>query len=82
MPSIIDSFYHPQTSSADSERTNPAQDKAKLQRQYRAKEAVAILELQKLIRDISGGADDPQTRLETIVQGKLISRTNPNCSVA
>lgn len=56
----------------DSERASLTQDKAKLQRQYRAKEADAFAELQKLLRDISQGTDVPQTRLETIFQGKPI----------
>ncbi|OAX38258.1 hypothetical protein K503DRAFT_172723 [Rhizopogon vinicolor AM-OR11-026] len=59
---------HPQVYSIDSERANPTQDKAKLQRQYRAKETVAFAELQKLLRDISRGTEAPLTRLETIVQ--------------
>ncbi|KAG0702040.1 hypothetical protein DFH29DRAFT_875459 [Suillus ampliporus] len=63
------SSYHPQSYSVDSERTSPAQaDKATLQRQYRAKESDALAQLQKLLRDISRGADTPQTRLEIIVQ--------------
>ncbi|KAG2134824.1 hypothetical protein DEU56DRAFT_913602 [Suillus clintonianus] len=58
--------YHPQSS--DSGRTSSAQDKAMLQRQYRAKEADALAQLRELLRGISQGADAHQTRLETIVQ--------------
>lgn len=39
-----------------------------LQRQYRTKEAHALAQLQKLLRDISQVADTHQTRLATIVQ--------------
>lgn len=62
------SSHHPQSHSADLECATPAQDKAMLQRQYRAKEAHALAQLQKLLRDISRDADTHQTRLETIVQ--------------
>lgn len=63
---------------ADSERASLAQDKAKLQRLYRAKEANAVAELQKLLRDITQRTDVPQTRLETIVQGKPILWPGPS----
>ncbi|OJA13337.1 hypothetical protein AZE42_05588 [Rhizopogon vesiculosus] len=59
---------HPQMYHTNSERASPAQDKARLQQQYRAKETVALAELKKLLRDISRGTEAPQTRLETIVQ--------------
>jgi len=54
----------------DSEYASPAHDKARLQRQYRAKEADALAELQKVLYDISRGATTPQTRIETIALGK------------
>lgn len=60
--------------SAKSESASPAQQKAKMQQQYRAKEADAIEELRKLLCDISRSTATRQTRIETIVQGKPASR--------
>ncbi|KAG2069544.1 hypothetical protein BDR04DRAFT_682566 [Suillus decipiens] len=68
MSTIMYSSHHSQSYSADLEGATPAQDKAMLQRQYRAKEAHALFQLQKLLRDISQGPDVHQTRLQTIVQ--------------
>ncbi|KAG2343023.1 hypothetical protein BDR05DRAFT_316246 [Suillus weaverae] len=66
--------HHPQSHSADLERASSARDKAMLQRQYRAKEAHALAQLQKLLHDISRGADTHQTRLGTIVQATEMIR--------
>ncbi|KAG1862436.1 hypothetical protein C8R48DRAFT_834105 [Suillus tomentosus] len=65
---VMHSFHHSQSHSARLERASSAQDKAMLQRQYRAKEAHALAQLQKLLHDISPGADTYLTRLGTIVQ--------------
>ncbi|KIK46190.1 hypothetical protein CY34DRAFT_800703 [Suillus luteus UH-Slu-Lm8-n1] len=62
------SSHQSQSHFAGLERTSSAQDKAMLQRQYRTKEAHALAQLQKLLRDISQVADTHQTRLATIVQ--------------
>ncbi|KAG2356088.1 hypothetical protein BDR07DRAFT_1424247 [Suillus spraguei] len=62
------SSQHSQSHYADLGGVTPAQNKAMLQRQYRAKEAHALFQLQKLLRDISRGPDVHQTRLQTIVQ--------------
>lgn len=60
--------HQSQSHFAGLERTSSAQDKAMLQRQYRTKEAQALAQLQKLLRDISQVADTHQTRLATILQ--------------
>lgn len=64
----MQSSHQSQSHFAGLERTSSAQDKAMLQRQYRTKEAHALAQLQKLLRDISRVADTHQTRLATIVQ--------------
>ncbi|KAG2038355.1 hypothetical protein BDR03DRAFT_954521 [Suillus americanus] len=68
MSTVMHSSHHPQSHSADWECATPVQNKAMLQRQYRAKEAHALVQLQKILRDISRDADTHQTRLETIFQ--------------
>ncbi|KAG2056019.1 hypothetical protein BDR06DRAFT_953450 [Suillus hirtellus] len=65
---VMHSFHHSQSHSASLERASSAQDKAMLQRQYRAKESHALAQLQKLLHDISPSADTYLTRLGTIVQ--------------
>jgi hypothetical protein len=52
-----------------------------LQRRYRTKEAQALAQLQKLLRNISQVADTHQSRLATILQGNTILPTTPNRGV-
>ncbi|KAG1748321.1 uncharacterized protein EDB91DRAFT_1079305 [Suillus paluster] len=67
MSSVMHSSYHPQSHPVDAERGSSAQDKAMLQRQYRANEKEALAQLQKSLRDITRSTDN-LTRLETIVK--------------